>query len=223
MSSDKSTSGSGLTLMNASSNRRPSFLAVALVFEAGLGVAALLVGWLLGHWPLVGLGWLGEPAVAWLWEFAGGVAGGLVGSLPMIGGLFCLDRLPHGSARQLRRIVRRRVVPLFRGLTVAQLALLSLAAGFGEETLFRGLLQAGLAVGLGPPFGPWVGLLVASLVFGLAHWVSRDYAVLAFLVSVYLGLLLIGTGQILVPLVAHAVYDFVALLYLRWGAERTRT
>ena len=90
------------------------------------------------------------------------------------------------------------------------LALISALAGLGEELLFRGVLQTVLAGAVG------LGLAVAltSIVFGLAHFISFTYAAYATVVGVYLGVLLIVFGNLLVPVVAHAAYDFLALVYL---------
>jgi hypothetical protein len=46
---------------------------------------------------------------------------------------------------------------------------------------------------------------------------SATYAILAALIGLYLGLLLIWTGNLLAPAVAHGLYDFIALLYLVRG------
>jgi membrane protease YdiL (CAAX protease family) len=88
--------------------------------------------------------------------------------------------------------------------------LISLAAGVGEELLFRGLLQAAIADWL----HPWAGLGIASLVFGLAHSITRTYAVLATLLGAYLGGLWLACDNLLAPMITHALYDFLALLYL---------
>jgi membrane protease YdiL (CAAX protease family) len=90
------------------------------------------------------------------------------------------------------------------------LALLSLVAGIGEELLCRGVLQPVLGRWLGPAFG----LAAASLLFGLLHPVSWLYIVLAGLLGAYLGFLYLATGNLLGPIVAHALYDFVVLVYI---------
>ncbi len=77
--------------------------------------------------------------------------------------------------------------------------------------MFRGIVQAGLAGYLG---SPWAGLIVGSLAFGLAHPMSKTYVVVAALIGIYLGCLLLLTGNLLVPIVAHAPYDLVALVLL---------
>ena len=80
--------------------------------------------------------------------------------------------------------------------------------------LFRGLVQHGLANWLAPPWGIWLALAIASVAFGCAHMLSATYAILAALIGLYLGLLLVWTGSLLTPAVAHGLYDFIALLYL---------
>jgi uncharacterized protein len=106
--------------------------------------------------------------------------------------------------------VERRVRPLFLECNLAQLALLAALAGVAEEALFRGVVQAGLSRWL----APWVGLIAASVLFGLVHCLTFSYAVVATLVGLYLGTLLILTDDLLVPILVHALYDLVALTVL---------
>jgi membrane protease YdiL (CAAX protease family) len=79
--------------------------------------------------------------------------------------------------------------------------------------LFRGVLQ--------DTFRGWMPLWAAiglsALLFGVLHAVTPTYAVLAALVGAYLGVLYLLTGNLLAPIVAHAVYDFVALVYVTRG------
>jgi membrane protease YdiL (CAAX protease family) len=82
-----------------------------------------------------------------------------------------------------------------------------MAAGVGEEMLFRGVLQGVLARWL----GTWEGLAVASLLFGLLHPISTTYVVVAGLLGAYLGAVWILSGNLLVVVIAHAVYDYLAL------------
>jgi membrane protease YdiL (CAAX protease family) len=64
-----------------------------------------------------------------------------------------------------------------------------------------------------------LALLATSLLFGLVHFASRSYAVMASIMGLYLGILFQLTGNLLAPVVAHATYDFVALLWVsRIGA-----
>jgi hypothetical protein len=80
--------------------------------------------------------------------------------------------------------------------------------------LFRGVIQNAIADQFVDPVGVAAGWIAASLLFGLLHWVTLSYAVLATLIGLYLGGLWIVTGNLLVPAVVHALYDFWALVYL---------
>jgi len=184
--------------------------ALAVAFEGGLGLLALLLGWLLGVWPVpgmerTGVAWGDQlPALAW----------GVAATGPMLLGFWLIDRFAWGPLAALKADVERLVVPVFRNSSIVDLALVALAAGIGEEMLFRGLVQHGLANWLGPPWGIWLALAIASAAFGCAHMLSATYAILAALIGLYLGLLLIFSGNLLAPAVAHGLYDFVALVYL---------
>jgi len=90
---------------------------------------------------------------------------------------------------------------------------LGLAAGFGEEMLFRGVLQNELGIRIGSDA---IAVGIASIIFGLLHAVTPLYAFLAALASVYFGWLYLITGNLAIPIVTHAFYDWVALLYAHW-------
>jgi hypothetical protein len=61
------------------------------------------------------------------------------------------------------------------------------------------------------------GWLAASILFGLAHPISRTYVVLATGMGLVLGALYLATGNLLSAIVAHAVYD--AVILVRWKRE----
>jgi membrane protease YdiL (CAAX protease family) len=110
----------------------------------------------------------------------------------------------------LRTAYREVLGPLFGKLSTASIVTLSLAAGLGEEWLFRGVVQ------------PAVGLPAASVVFGLAHIGGRrmlPLGVWATGMGVVMGSLAIVTGGLIAPVVAHAIYDVLALEYIRRGAK----
>ena len=184
--------------------------AIALAFEGGLGLLALIVCWLMGRWPLPGV----EFTTAQWPVQARAILWGVVATVPMLAAMWSVDRFPIGPLNQLKTDFERRIAPLFAGCSIVQLVLISVCAGVGEEMLFRGLIQAGLDEWISGPAGPWIALGVASLLFGLAHMVSVTYAVVAALIGAYLGILLIVTDNLLAPIVAHGLYDLVALIYL---------
>jgi membrane protease YdiL (CAAX protease family) len=90
------------------------------------------------------------------------------------------------------------------------LGVLSLLAGFGEEMLFRAVVQGAAAHRI----GIWSAWVVASLLFGLMHAVTPTYVVLATLAGLYLGGVWLLTENLTVVIVAHAFYDFLALIYM---------
>jgi len=181
-----------------------------LLFEGGLGLAALGIGWLLGHWPAVGMsadsGGTQQQLEAIGW--------GLVATGPLVLGLVAIDRIPFGPLSRLRELTEEVVLQMFRRASALQLAVVSIAAGFGEELLFRGLVQAGLSSLIGGPLAPWLALAAASVMFGVCHWLNTTYALLAVLVGAYFGLLFLLTGNLWTPIIAHAAYDLLALIYL---------
>ena len=195
-------------------NQHPDFLGnitrTALLFEGGLGVLAVGIGLTVGlpPWQTIDL-----SARAWP-QLAEATGWGSLAAVPMLVGMWLSIRFPIGPLARLQRLVREQIVPLFRDTPVWQLALISAVAGVGEELLFRGLLQDGLARLIGPPTGVWAAVVVTGLLFGAVHWLSTTYAVLAAAIGIYLGWLFVATGNLAAPIATHAVYDFIALVYL---------
>ena len=173
------------------------FLLACLFEFCLLGVASVL-GWLLGQAPLADFHWRLRDALI------GGLA-----AVPMAGAFRWLLRSRWRPLLNIRELLERSLRLIFRPCSLLQLALLSLVAGVSEECLFRGVMQGALAGWISPAGA----LIVASLLFGLCHLVTRAYGVIAALFGAYLGLLWLSTGNLLAPVVAHALYDFVALAY----------
>ncbi|MFV2065479.1 MAG: lysostaphin resistance A-like protein [Pirellulales bacterium] len=178
---------------------RAQLLLLALLFEGGLGLIACGLGWALGD-PL----WrrMAADREALLW--------GVLATVPMAGSLLLLGRLPLRTFRMLARQVETLVRDVFANSGPVDWAIISLLAGVGEELLFRGFIQDRIARG----FGTVPALAVASLMFGFAHPISRTYVLMASIAGCYLGCLYLVTGNLVVPIVTHATYDFLALAYL---------
>jgi len=181
----------------------PYFPLLAGIFEGGLAVVALGLGWLVGEQPLETLRL--DPGAA---------AMGLGALIPPLGLFWVCLKLRWDPLRRIMQIMDNVVVPLFRTCRLGELAIIAALAGLGEELLFRGVIQAA-AAGLfeGLP-GVVFGLLLAAMLFGAAHAITRTYAVLAALIGLYLGIVWLATGNLLVPIMAHAGYDFLVLVYL---------
>jgi uncharacterized protein len=180
----------------------------AIAFEFGLAAIALGVGWLVGFSPLRSL-----PFESGLQTLAH-IGWGLGCVLPMLGMLCLIELSRWRPLIQLRDDVREIIRSIFGDASWFELALLAAAAGVGEELLFRGLLQGGLAHWIGGPSGPVISLVVVSLLFGACHWVTPTYAALASVAGLFLGAMFLVFDHLGPPIVTHAVYDFLALLYL---------
>ena len=177
--------------------------AMGVLCEGGLALLALGLGRWLGHPP--------QRAIAWTFSAAGW---GLLACLPLLGLFWLCLRFPWGPLADMAQVVDRYLVPMFRPLWVWEMAVISALAGLGEEMLFRGVLQEEFAGWVHGPQGIVFGLLLASLLFGLLHFITPSYALYAGLTGLCLGGLWILTRNLLVPITTHAVYDFLALVYL---------
>ena len=87
-----------------------------------------------------------------------------------------------------------------------EIAAIGLLSGIAEETFFRGALQT------------TVGLIPASLAFGLAHFVPRhpfwNWSLYAAFAGFLLGCLFELTHQLLPVMVAHGLTNFVLIVVL---------
>lgn len=187
--------------MHPTLDDRGSFLNLAGLFQGGIVLAALALGWLSGTAPLRQLHWdLADVIV------------GVAAILPM---LACLS-----FARQLRQIVTKL---LGRPLSLCRwydLVLLAALAGFGEELLFRGVLQPWLG-----RIHPWVGIVGANVIFGLLHALTPAYAVYATVFGLYLSWLYTGFDEpnLARPIIAHALYDYIAFLVIIREVRRQKS
>lgn len=186
---------------------RRTLLSLAILFEGGI----LLVAWVLGRA-------LGMPLGAGLRPGLGQWALGLGATLPLLAALAWALRSRRPFPRRLKEGVEELIDRALLDARPRDLVLIAVLAGAGEEALFRGILQPLLA-GL---VGPWAGNAGAALAFGLAHPISGAYVVYTTVVGFYLGALLELGGGLLAPMVTHAAYDLVALLWLVSRRRRQR-
>lgn len=172
---------------------RSQFLNFAGLFEGGLALAALGVGWLVEIDPLQHLSW-DWRAVGW----------GVLATVPTFLLFYLTYRFPVGELRRIRNFLSHELAPSLSILRWYDLILMSVLAGVSEELLFRGLLQ------------PWIGPLLSNLLFGLVHWITPLYALLAFVIGSYLSWTMTVTDphNLLTPIVTHAVHDYLAFLMI---------
>lgn len=176
---------------------RSQLAKVAVVVEGGMFLVAALIAW----W--VGISILDQLNVTWN-HVALGVVASLLPLLVVLGVAESDTRFGEMSRRDFGP-----VIAMFRKATLFDIFYVSALAGLGEEALFRGLLQTGIASHVGVV----AAIVIASLVFGLAHALSKSYFAFAALIGIYFGLLLVWTGSLLVPMIAHGLYDFIVLIY----------
>lgn len=104
----------------------------------------------------------------------------------------------------LKKTIINDVRVIFSNCKLIDLCIISVFAGVAEELLFRGVIQVK------------VGIIGASIIFGLLHFITPAYCIIATIMGFYLGFLFQYYESILIPIQLHFVYDLVALIYLRY-------
>ncbi|MFP4123490.1 MAG: CPBP family intramembrane glutamic endopeptidase [Coleofasciculus sp.] len=95
---------------------------------------------------------------------------------------------------------------VLKPLVLPDLIWLGLLPGMSEELLFRGVMLP--AIGLNA-----LGVIISSLVFGVLHLSGSQqwpYVVWATIVGLLLGFSAVGTGNLLVPIVAHVATNWLS-------------
>ncbi|KAM3572212.1 hypothetical protein VYU27_005793 [Nannochloropsis oceanica] len=176
-------------------------IAFSIIMALGLGALGQLVGSFISVLPFATLSL--QPS-----QFA---LGALL-ALP----LFAVDAVLQGLQEDTASEVY--ALSIFGTKTPAGLVLLlaaavTLATAIGEEALFRGLIQQGIA----QIFGPYLGLGIAAGVFGLAHKMGPSDVLFITLSGAYMGGIFLLYGDLTITIALHASYDFLILCgaYLR--------
>ena len=179
---------------------RTKILTMVFLFEGGsLFIAVLLANY------------LGISLLPFSHSPARDVAIGLIGTvLPFAFFLFSLSPMADKikALVTLKKIVLSEVRAIFRNCSLNDLVVISLLAGIGEEFLFRGVIQIKF------------GIVYASILFGLLHFVSPAYAIVTTIMGFYLGMIFQISGGLLAPVIIHFLYDLAALVYLRYYVKK---
>ena len=107
-------------------------------------------------------------------------------------------------------------------------AILAILPSICEELFFRGFMFSGIQHRFGKPSA----LIFSSLFFGLMHTGTPVHTILMVLFGFLLGILLIITGSIIIPILIHFLYNTLVIIslinqdylpgisfsYLLWGA-----
>lgn len=179
---------------------------MAMLFEVGLGFVGVVIAWAAGI-----------DMASQLTTSQEAILRGTVASLPMVLMLIACYKSTWQPIVRLRREVEKVVAELFAGCGWLEFALVSVAAGIGEEILFRGALQP-FVIGWTVP---WIGIVVVALLFGLAHALTQTYFILATLIGLYFGWLAFAYDDLIAPIVAHAVYDCFAMMFIQRQTGKT--
>ena len=182
---------------------QPGPIDPALAALGNLVAFGVVIGW--GYLRARAREGAGRP----VFPLAGG--GGSVLALALLGavGLAILSSEIDNLTRwffPMPSVIAELMAGLFVG-GVGSFLLLVVVAPVTEELLFRGLIQRGF---LGR-YRKWPALLAASALFALLH-INPYQLASGFLIGVYLGWLLAGTGSLVPALLGHAVVNALALL-----------
>ncbi len=202
------------------------------LWACGFSLAVGGVGILLGS--IVGFdarAYLPKPGELDPWQIAIDCGLGALAALPMVAAVALVMRITHPAIDAIKEFGETPLIKSMLSLTQLELVLVSLCAGVGEEIAFRGCILPWITALHGDdgqlvnhfdvgdplltahPAMLAVGVIVSSLAFGLLHPVSRLYIGIAALMGAYFSVLMIATDSLLVPIVAHAVYDAIQMLF----------
>jgi membrane protease YdiL (CAAX protease family) len=207
--------------MDGDSKAGVNLLWVGLLVEGGLLFAAVVLGRLGLYDHLQPLNLMDAS------DWKSGAFWGVIATVPLLIYLIIFHYWTPGFLKPMRQIVDTKMKPMFADSTTIELLVLALMAGFGEELFFRWCLQGGVTSLIAPLAGDVaaiaIGIAIASLIFGVCHWVNAAYGMTTLIVGVYLGATMVWSTNWLVPAIAHALFDFIALIYIVRAPARFST
>jgi len=164
-------------------------------------LVAVFLGWIADIDPFADLHF-SESAIAY----------GVIGTIPLFLLFLTLEQMQTESLLKIKNMLFETLGSNLHRYHWTDLLILASIAGLSEELLFRGVIQPWME----SSWGLTAGLVGSNIIFGLAHAVTPLYAVLAALVGIYLGLSMdyAGDRNLLLPIVIHGLYDFLAFIAL---------
>lgn len=139
------------------------------------------------------------------------LAAGAAATAPLLAFLVWFMRSQWRPVSEFRRSQIKFFSEIGFRFTRLRNVLLSLVAGVGEELLFRGVLQT-LAE---RQFPILAAIVIPNILFAALHARTPLYALAAGLVGIYLGALFWMTESLAAAIIAHGLYDLVALEWTR--------
>ena len=116
-----------------------------------------------------------------------------------------------------RRSAQYYLELVLKPLAIPDTLWLGLLPGLSEELLFRGVMIPALGSGV-------LAVVVSSLLFGVLHLGGVQqwpYGVWATAVGLVLGTIMITTGNLLIPIIAHILTNFISSLVWKLECQST--
>lgn len=143
-----------------------------------------------------------RPNVQWKWEYL---------LIAIIFGYLCanLEFLVLGNEALVWDLGPLDLIKLFLVMVAF--------VGFGEELVFRGLLQSSVA----PQYGKWTAIVVSSLLFSLMHsgYRSLPYLLFVFGVGLVLAYSYERTGSLGLVALMHGILNFFLFSFIPFGYD----
>lgn len=183
--------------MNAPTRRTPPPQVLIIIQTILCLIGFGLVRWEFGSFAALNLDFSKVPLVV-----------GLCGAIPLV--LYSLIQTSDFAFRNppFSRVFRSFALgPVGSFLNWANLIwiiLFSLVAAVGEEILFRSFVQEKF------------GLIVASISFGLVHFVTLPFSIIMTLFGFYQGWIYsTAHNSVIAPIISHLIYNLVGMLILK--------
>ncbi len=183
-------------MISVTPSSRYKLLILTALVEGMVLIAALLIAWYFGIKLF--------PSTQKIFHDI--VIGTLGALIPLALFVFLLSENVNNTPLlgSLKKTIVNDIRIIFSNCRLIDLCLISVFAGVGEELLFRGVIQIK------------IGIIGASILFGLLHFITPAYCIIATIMGFYLGFLFKYYESILIPIQLHFVYDLGALIYLRY-------
>lgn len=157
------------------------------------------------YWRMHSIVSLSDPWLRLDNEMSAHLFSGILGLC--FGGLVVLITKPLILRFEFAARLHSELRPLALSLSTQMVVVLATTSAIGEELAFRGLLM------------PWIGLVPQALLFGLLHQTSGAsrwvWMVWATVMGLVLGAMYQLSGSVVGPIIAHALINWLNLLFLK--------
>jgi membrane protease YdiL (CAAX protease family) len=163
-------------------------------------------------------------AVAKVWQYLGAVAllplyftsDAWLAGMALATGIIAASSLIYRLWPAYRRSADTYLELIIKPLAWPDLIWLGLLPGLSEELLFRGIILPAFGLNL-------VAAIASSLLFGILHFSGAQqwpYVVWATFVGFLLSYSVLVTGNLLVPIIAHVLINFISSSF--WKANHLK-